>query len=404
MLWQRIEVRAGLLYLGLRAVSWVLLALAARDQEPFAGVTAPGTQPGEDVDLRLSWDAQWYDRIATEGYPGDLPVDEAGEVQQNPWAFYPLFPALSRAVLLLGHTSFDVAGPLVALLAGLGAAVVMARLLRNALPAGVGQGPVLGAVAVWAAAPASPVLQMAYSESVGMLLLVLVLWALVRERWGWAGAAALVLGLARPIALPLVVVVVTAALVRVRRAGGVAAVPVRERWALLWTLAATGASGALWPVVAAGGAGRVDAYTATMASWRGDDAIDPLTPWVDTVTWAVEYHRPEFVVPALGMVVPLLLSLALLVPRVAPGLDVRLRVWAAAYALYLLAVVDGHSSVVRYLVPLFPLAVVLVGAHREAVSRWWRWRTAVWIVAGVVAQAGWIWWLVVFVPPSDFPP
>jgi hypothetical protein len=79
-------------------------------------------------------------------------------------------------------------------------------------------------------------------------------------------------------------------------------------------------------------------------------------------------------------------------------------VWAATYALYLLAVVDGTTSIFRYLVPLFPLAVVLVGVHRRRVSAWWRWRAALWIVAGIIGQVGWIWWLVLFEPPSDWPP
>ena len=67
--------------------------------------------------------------------------------------------------------------------------------------------------------------------------------------------------------------------------------------------------------------------------------------------------------------------------------------WSVAYAFYLLAVVNGTTSIFRYLVPLFPLAIVLVGAHRRRTSPWWRWRTTFWIVAGIVGQVGWIWWL-----------
>lgn len=188
---------------------------------------------------------------------------------------------------------------------------------------------------------------------------------------------------------------------------------------MVGTLVATLASGAVWAGVAAVGAGRLDAYPATMTAWRGAGGVDVLEPWVRTVRLAVETGDRAFVVPAAAMVLALLLSLALLVPRVAPGIDLRLRVWAAAYAVYLLAVVDGHTSVVRYLVPLFPLAVVLVGAHRarrrrqEAsgpeddaawVSRWWPVRTAFWVAVGVVGQVGWIWWLVLFEPPADLPP
>ncbi|HKS00702.1 MAG TPA: hypothetical protein VJS86_03430, partial [Arthrobacter sp.] len=42
------------------------------------------------------WDAGWYDAAMTGGYPSELPVDAGGNVQENTWAFYPLFPLLAR--------------------------------------------------------------------------------------------------------------------------------------------------------------------------------------------------------------------------------------------------------------------------------------------------------------------
>ena len=44
------------------------------------------------------WDARWYGQVITNGYPSALPTDAAGNVQENAWAFYPLFPALGRAL------------------------------------------------------------------------------------------------------------------------------------------------------------------------------------------------------------------------------------------------------------------------------------------------------------------
>ena len=395
-------VQVTALYLVLRLASGILLAQAAQEQVWFPAVTGPDP---DDIDLAVSWDAKWYERIATGGYPDQLPVGEDGRVQQNPWAFYPLYPLAIRLVSWITHLDFATVAPLLALAAGLGAAVLMAKLMSETspYPAEVRTGPALAVVAVWAAFPASPVLQMAYTESFSMLLLVAFLLLLVRGSWAGCGLTALLLGLTRPIALPLAIVVLVAIWLRWRERA-VRPISSEERLRAAVALAATGLSGLMWTAIAWAGTGQRDAYPATMTAWRGVDAIDPVEPWKRTIELALELHTRETVVPALSMVLALGLSLALLLPRFASGIDLRLRVWAAAYAVYLLAVVDGGTSIVRYLVPLFPLAIVLVGAHRHRLSPWWRWRTAFWVVAGIIGQAGWIWWLVLFGPPSDFPP
>lgn len=402
--WSRLPLwgQVTAVYLAIRVLSGLLLGLAAREQVWFPAVTGPSEG---DIDLAVSWDAKWYERIATEGYPDELPVGPDGRVQQNPWAFYPLFPLTVRLVSRLTTLDFATVAPVLALLAGLGAAVLMARLVSETSPYAAADrtGPALAVVAVWAAFPASPVLQMAYTESFSMVLLVAFLLLLVRGQWLACGATALLLGLTRPIALPLSVVVVVAVWLRWRERE-TRPFSTGERLAAGAALVATGASGLMWTATAWAGTGRRDAYPATMTAWRGEAAIDPIEPWRRTISWALEYQTQEFVVPAITMVLALALSLALLVPRVAPGIDPRLRVWAAAYAVYLLAVVDGGTSIVRYLVPLFPLAIVAVGAHRERPSPRWRWRTAFWVAVGVAGQVGWIWWLVLFTPPQDFPP
>lgn len=406
-------VRAAAVYLALRLVTWVLMERAADGAGFYPGVQGPAEG---DIDLALNWDAVWYQRIVDGGYPDDLPLRTDGRVEQNPWAFYPVYPYAVRLVSALTGGDFGTVAPLLALLAGLGAAVVMARLLVEALPvrpagtdgsAGAHRAEwcALAAVAVWAACPVAPVLQMAYTESFSMLLLVTALLFLVRERWWLAGLVAVVLGLTRPIALPLVVVVLTALWMRWRSRRD-RPVEGPERVAMAGVLGLTGLSGLLWTGVAAAATGRRDAYPATMTAWRGDDSIHFLEPWQRTIQAAWDTHDRLFVLPALGIVAPTLLSLLLLVPRIGGGLDLRLRVWSAAYSVYLLAVVDGHTSIFRYLLPLFPLAVLLVGVQRPE-PRWWRTRAALWVLVGIAGQVGWIGWLVVFSPlPSggDYPP
>ena len=398
-------------YLVLRFLTGILLSHAADGAGYY-----PGVQPGvagptqDDPTLTLNWDARWYGEIYQNGYPDEIPLQDDGRAAENAWAFYPVYPYAARLAAWVLGSDFTTVAPLLALLAGLGAAIVMARLLVETLPAAADhprrvQALALAAVAVWAACPVSPVLQMAYTESFSMLLLVTFLLLVVREWWWAAGLCALVLGLTRPIALPLVAVVVVALWMRWRvRESRPLTRP--EGVGMVWALGAVGLSGILWTAVAALRTGRRDAYPATMTAWRGDDSIQFLEPWKRTLDYAWDTHDKLFVLPALGIVVPLLLSVLMLVPRIGGGLDLRLRVWSVAYSLYLLAVVDGHTSIFRYLIPLFPLAVLLVGAHRPS-PRWWEARTVFWVAVGILGQVGWIWWLVVFAPlpgGGDYPP
>src|SRR5699024_3521167 len=118
-----------LLWTLLRAVSAVILhQLAHHHQDPVV-------YDEPDVPLYFQfatlWDGQWYERIATQGYPQELPTGADGQVRQNPWAFYPIFPMLARGVMALTGWPFSVAGTLVAVVLGYGAAILVAGLLRE---------------------------------------------------------------------------------------------------------------------------------------------------------------------------------------------------------------------------------------------------------------------------------
>ena len=72
----------------------------------------------------------------------------------------------------------------------------------------------------------------------------------------------------------------------------------------------------------------------------------------------------------------------------------------------MLILVDAPStSLFRHLLPLFPLIVVAIGGGwRDRPARWMAWRTAFLILAGLAGQVWWVWALLRFVPPVDFPP
>ncbi|MDQ2758664.1 MAG: hypothetical protein M3Y71_19245 [Actinomycetota bacterium] len=383
-----------LAYAACRLLTGVLLAVVAGHQVP-TGWNGSETDPVTYLTFTAQWDGQWYQRIATRGYPAALPVDSGGVTQQNPWAFYPLFPLLARVLMSGLGLSFFAAGSTLSLVLGFVAAGAMAVLLRQRL----GERAALLVVVVWACFPASAVLQVGYSESTAMALLTLVLLALSRERWLWAAGLAVLTGLARPIALPLAAVVVVALWLRWRRRD-VDPLGPREVGSGLAALAGCGVAGLLWPVIAWWGTGRYDAYTDTMGAWRAGHEIHVFRPWLDMSryyfgpTWGPVWLTTIFVVIAVMVLGPW-----------ARGLGPQLRAWSLAYPAYLLVVLDPFTSVFRYLIPLFPLVAVLVGVAGPR-RRWAAvgLRAGVVLVAFVVGQWYWIDLLWRFVPPTDFPP
>ncbi len=83
----------------------------------------------------------------------------------------------------------------------------------------------------------------------------------------------------------------------------------------------------------------------------------------------------------------------------------ELRTWTLAYTGYLILVDAPSTSLFRHLLPLFPLTVVLIGGGwRDRPARWMEWRTGFLILVGLAGQVWWVWALLRFVPPTDWPP
>lgn len=374
----------------------VLLWIVAEHQDP---VIFSGEVP-RYFDLATLWDGAWYERIATEGYPDQLPVNTQGQVRQNEWAFYPVFPLLAKGLMLLTGLPFAVAGPVMATALGYAAAVMMGLMLRER----VGAAAALGGVALFAAFPAAPTLQVAYTESLATLLLCAVLWLLIRERWWAAGAVALLTGLARPIALPLGLVALVAVFVRWR---GRAKRPLsrREYAGMFTALAGCGASGLIWPALVWVGTGVPDGYTVTMSAWRQGEAVTPFLPTIDMVQFLFGDFRG--LVYLVGFFV--ILAVMVLGPW-ARGLGPVLRTWTLAYPFYLAAALDPWTSIYRYLIILFPAFVVLIGGGwpRDDPRSTPTWllvlRTVVIAALFLAWQVWWSWELFRFEPPRDNPP
>ncbi|WIB13508.1 hypothetical protein [Curtobacterium sp. MCPF17_052] len=329
-----------------------------------------------------SWDASFYRTIAEHGYPHVLPTDGSGHVVPNPWAFLPLFPGVVRAVMSATGASFWVAGVLVASACGAGACVVLFRLVLAVADARRAR----WATALFAFGATGYLLQVAYAESMFLLLLFGALLALVRRRYWLVAGLGVVAAFTRPGVLALAVAVAVHLVVRwiaARRAAGAPAgvqqtFPWRERAAVVVAGLVVAAAGLAWPVVASAVTGRPGAYLDTELSWWvgfvGRVDFTPLTPWF---LMAGRWLGPA----GLVLVVVVLAATAwFLGRREVRALGPEVLGFVVAYVAYLVAVFLPQQSLPRLLMPAAPLlgSDVFLATRRRAVG---------WLVTGVCLQA-----------------
>ena len=333
------------------------------------------------------WDGEWYRRIAMDGYPVPLPRDDAGDPVQSAWAFFPAYPFLVRAVMALLGTSWTLTAPLVSLLLGAAAAVVVHRLF--VLAAGP-RAALVGLVLV-VTFPTSPVLQLAYTESLALLLVASGLHLLTTRRYLAAVPVVALLGLTRAVALPFAVVVAVHLATR-WRCRHQDAFPRRERVLLVVLGTAAALAGVAWPLVVAAVTGELGAYTHVQAAWRGGDT-EWVVPW-----WTTSQRLLGTWLGPVALVVLLSVTVWGLTGRRVRRLPVELPSWCLAYLAYLVVVVEPYTSVFRFLLLAFPLALLAGRTVRGGVA------LIAWVLAFLALQVWWVHELWHFTPPSDLPP
>lgn len=396
-------VQVLLVSLGARLLSAVIFVAVARTQAENPWTPA---SPSYLDYTGTMWDATWYREVAEQGYPHSLPVGPDGRVQQNAWAFFPLFPSLVRAAMALTGGSWVVLGPLIALGLGLLAMVVVHAVVADALGrADVDDrvrrwGPLL-TVALLSTSASAPVLQVAYTESAALLGVATVLWSVQRRRYALASLAVVAVGFTRAVALPLAAVVVVHGLARLREAyrsdrPHEVVFPPRSRAAVGGLAVIAVAAGFAWPTITEWVTGVPDAYELTQGAWRGRHEVVPLLPWLDVARWLFG----GWAIPVLGALAAL--TVIGLASRSLRLLGAELHAWVVAYVLYLVGVLEPGTSLVRFAILAFPawgaLAVRVLRARRP---RTWVW---VLVAVGLVGQVAWVGLLWRLVPPSGWPP
>lgn len=392
-----------LLYSVSRLVVGLVFSVVARTSQPPSGVL-DGSPDG--FDFVIAWDGQWYWRIVQAGYPLPLPVDSYGNAIQSEWAFYPLFPLLTRVVMAFGPT-FAWAALLVNVTAGAVAALLLAKLLLLGRVANPQVSAVLAVtgVALWLCHPATPVLQIAYTESVSLVILLAALLLLIRRRYLACAVAVLAMGLVRAITPAFVVVILIhlALRLRARRRGEDA------DWGGSWRsagilLLASGIATAAWPAYVGWATGRADAYVFVQSSWGQRLDQIPVLPWFD---WM---HTQFGIAGPIALLALIVAYLLLMIGPAGSWMVPEVRAWGIVYPIYLLAATRPLTSIWRFLLLDFPLYAALAALlirRRDGGLRPRSVRIAalVPVVLGLVALG--VWWcvtLLVYTPVWDWPP
>ncbi len=396
-------VQVAGLYIAARLVSACIFMAAALHQ----GVNPWFPAKPDYWNFINIWDARWYAQALQDGYPALLPTDGVGTVQENTWAFYPLYPVLGRVVS--GVAGADPAWSLtaIAMVCGVGAALVAYRIFRHRAT----HRTALWGTVFLATFPVAAVLQVPYAESLNLLLLGTALLLVLERRYLWAMPVVVLMCLSRPTGVPYAVMMGLLFLYRLwqrlaserpavqlpvsQLPAGVTVHSNAQLWSLGGLTAVSGISALLWPAIAWAVTGDPGAYTKTETAWRGDDLV-PFKPWFDAGVMLFG--------PTLGVLAPFVFVAAftlLMMSRPVVALGAELRLWCCCYMGYLLVFLHPQTSTFRMLLPLFPLAL-----SAALVSRSRAYRGAV-VVMFVLLQIVWIVWLWAWAPlpgGGDYPP
>lgn len=304
------------------------------------------------------WDSGNYLSVAQHGYPSRLSYLPDGTPRWSTLAFFPLLPALIRAVHLATALPYPLAGAAVSWPAAAVAAAGVHTLVRSLYGRRAGY----AAVGLWACSPYAFALWVPYSEALFSAVLIWALIALLARRWVAAGLLTAAAGAIRPTASVLVGVVVLAALgqiVRDRAARGEAAAPGRLRPWLALLLAPLGLAFS-WLFLGSE-VGRLDGWFEAERAWG--QSFDFGRGTLQFITMVATYRHIDLRYPVVLAVIVLVA-----VAVAAGALDRRVPwplVLALAGAWELMVGTPGSPlSKPRFMLPFLPL--MLLPAARAA--------------------------------------
>ncbi|MEO7191888.1 MAG: hypothetical protein ABI051_12605 [Vicinamibacterales bacterium] len=308
--------------------------------------------------LLVRWDGIYYQNIVTRGYPRVLPTDVHGNVLQNSWAFFPVFPLVTGLLMRVTGLSFATAAFIINLAAGAGAAVVLALVVRRV----ANDATALRAVAFWMFLPTAFVLQVPYSEAIYVLVVSTLFLLLLRGQFGLAAGLLMLSGLCRGYVLPLSAAAAAAVAeygwaTRQHAAREGRTPPgwlriIVDNQAAGWLLVAAIAAPFLWMAVAGLVTGRPDAYKLTQQAWGY--ALDPVL-WLER--WPSTLRTVGDSIVATTALIVLAFSVALTLKGLALRIPLAFKAYMVVATLLLFALALPESVPIGSL-PRFAFGVI----------------------------------------------
>jgi hypothetical protein len=337
-----------------RFINFVMISLSARTQialtHSYPGnsgymVYSPSPASPAYLTAITNWDGQWYLRIVEQGY--DLTAVISDEQFARTFTLRPpLFPMMIRAVMWATGLGFGAAATLVNLLVGSVTVLLLYRLVEPA----AGRFVAGSAVALLCAFVSAPVLQLAYSDGLALMLIVLTMLLIARRRYWFAVVAILALMMTRLVTPPLAVVLAAHAWTRFRNRQDS---PIgRGELAAMVAVFVTSIAGLF-------------AWSTILRLWLGD--IDAESGRGSVISmqraglgwFSQAYHR--FGPPGVGLVVVFVVILvALAYTPGASSWGAETRAWLWAYPAFLTVGTTVHAGQLRYFLADFPLMLLLV--------------------------------------------
>ncbi len=383
--WRRFEVWFPLaVFAATRVFTVVVVLIAQRSQ---IALPAPNgilrimfptdKAPGYWV-VMGNWDGQWYQQIATHGYPTTLPLADDGTVDMNPWAFFPLYPMMVGVLMRVTGLSFYVVGGLLATLIGAVAMVLLFRLVDKA----VGRWEAIVAVVGLCTFISAPVLQATYTESLAILLVVVTLMLVRARRYWWVAITLVLLALSRNVVMAMVPVMVAHAVVRWRQEGD--AFPRRDRIMLGLLAVESAALTGLWPAVIAVVTRTPDGYAQTMEAWKIGSELK-IGSWYTYLLYAYGWVGVLFGIGAVAAFAWFMLT------HRTWHWGPEIWGWAGAYPAYQLLVTNTGPSRLRYAILAFPFTLLI--AWFLQLRPWRRWKVAGLVGVAVLGLGQQVWWV-----------
>ena len=268
MRWREAAVAIAALFVVTRG-ALVLIALFLENNIPLEH-RGPSYATGPLLTSLTGTDSVYLLGIAAEGYHAE-PVRQLF----RDWAFFPLYPLVTRAVSILTLGNVAVAGVLVANLAFVGALAVLYRLSINHLD----HDRAVRSLAFVALAPGAVAFAMAYTDSLFLLLAASAFLAAEQRRWA---LMALLYGLATLTRLQGVLLAIPLAILIADQAGGWRTAVGWRTPRLLW-LAAGPIAFALFAAYLGWAFGDPLGMFTAQRAWSqiGQEPIGPVTPVLD---------------------------------------------------------------------------------------------------------------------------